>query len=205
MRLAGALLLGLVAGLAALPAGVDGGAYAMPGNDTAGPRGPEPNMIVAATPPYISVFHPNATFAFKFGGEDLFGSTSSGDYVRGRTIDVAVSPLDGRIVAADSYDRIHVFYPNTTRALVFDGGFDEGHGNSYYDPLLTDLDVAVAPDGRIVVVERGWHRIHVFHPNGTLDFAFGLHGALPERFNGLSSVAVSPLDGRIVAADRDRI
>lgn len=67
--------------------------------------------------------------------------------------------------------------------------------------LNSPRQVAIAPDGRIVVAEEFNHRISVFNPDGTLAFSFGQQGGQPgpffERPNG---VAVGP-DGSIYVAD----
>jgi DNA-binding beta-propeller fold protein YncE len=67
--------------------------------------------------------------------------------------------------------------------------------------LSSPRQVAVAPDGRIYVVEEFTHRVSVFNPDGTLAFTFGQQGGQPgpffERPNG---IAVGP-DGSIFVAD----
>ncbi len=196
----------------------------------------------------IQVFHPNGTFAFKFGTQGAGeGQFRNGPY------DVAVAP-DGRIVVADRYSyrsgSIQVFHPNGTfaRESVIEGGgsgtgiafapngrmvVSSSHGNVHVfhpngtyiafglrgagEEQIQPTDVAVAPDGRIVVADAGNHRIQVFHPNGTFAFAVGLPPSIGEygdrtggdadgEFNYPTGVAVAP-DGRIVAADyyNDRI
>ena len=106
---------------------------------------------------------------------------------------LAVAP-DGRIVAGARNNTIQVYHPNGSLALSFggsggpQGGFDR------------PTDVAVGPDGRIVVAEPGNLTISVFHPNGTPAFAFGGRGHGDDAFYEPRQVAVAP-DGRIVVAD----
>ena len=153
----------------------------------------ESGMIVVARGSGISAFYPNTTFAF-----NLVGGYSGPD-------SVAVAP-DGRIVLSHTYKSISVLRPDGALDFGFGGGYDGHFVRLDGEPSHGILDVAVSPlDGRIVVAERDEHRIHVFHPNGTRDPAFGPPGAYPTVFNFPTSVAVSPLDGRIVVADRSRI
>ena len=140
----------------------------------------ESGMIVVANGTHISAFHPNATFAFNLAA-DSQGYDS-----------VAVAP-DGRIVASSTNKFINVFHPDGAYDFGFGGGYDGHFVRPYGATGYGVLDVAVSPpDGRIVVAERDEHRIHVFHPNGTRDPAFGPPGAYPTVFNFPSSVAVSP-------------
>ena len=59
--------------------------------------------------------------------------------------------------------------------------------------------MAIAPDGRIVVVDTDNHRVQVFHPNGTFALAFGSYGSGDGEFYAPFDLAVAP-DGRIVVA-----
>ena len=164
------LLAAAAAALAVVPAVAGGDAHAMPGDQ---------GSIVKRDHSEVKVFHPNGTFAFKFG---LGVSDPRG---------LAVGP-DGRIVVAGS-NRIHMFHPNGTPALAWPHATDGGWPDYV-------LGVAVGPDGRIVTVGSGTHSINVFHPNGTPALAFGRH-ADGARYSAVpSGVAVGP-DGRIVVAD----
>ena len=101
----------------------------------------------------IHVFHPNGTLGLGF---EAVAGIDSNPY--GGPRGVAVAP-DGRIVAGFSGVG-RVYHPNGTASHSF---WTNTHG-----------DVAVAPDGRIVGFNINRDPIiHVLHPNGTLDFAFG--------------------------------
>ena len=128
--------------------------------------GPNGRIVVADYGDGVEVFHPNGTFAF-----DIDGS-----YYR----NVAVGP-DGGIVACASV--CDIFHPNGTFIVGFYMPRNSGSLN----------DVAVGPDGRIVLGTSG-SRIGVFHPNGTLDFTFGELGQDAGEFGrgGVEGVGVDP-------------
>ena len=154
---------------------------------------PDGRIVVADRDNHrIQAFHPNGTF--NAVAEPYAGGLGKLHYPSG----VAVAP-DGRIVVADrdadtGNHRIQVFHPNGSLASAF-GSL--GIGNEQFGSVT---DVAVAPDGRIVVADRDNHRIQVFHPNGSLASAFGSLGMDDGQFYAPSGVAVAP-DGRIVVAD----
>ncbi|MDQ4078134.1 MAG: TIGR03663 family protein [Chloroflexota bacterium] len=61
-------------------------------------------------------------------------------------------------------------------------------------------DVAVSPDGNLVVADSGNHRIRIVSPEGTVMREFGSSGTEPGQFNEPWGVAVAP-DGTIYVAD----
>ena len=143
----------------------------------------------------IRVFHPNGTYDFAIGNLSNRGF-ADGEFALPRG--VAVDPLSGRIVVADTDNyRIQVFHPNGTFAFKFGGVLPQV-------PLGEEMrlphGVAVGPDGRIVVADTGRGRIKAFHPNGTLDDSFGQGGIASAGLSNPSSVAVDPLSGRIFVA-----
>ena len=149
---------------------------------------PDGRIVVGDTGKHrILVFEPDGTPAFAFGSYDRGGGGVRG--VR----DVAVGP-DGRVVVVDGSTygggRVQVFSPDGS--TVFELLPDD---RRYF--RWTPDNVAVAPDGRIVVAARNGG-VYVFDPNGTETFGFGLgQGA------GAAVVAVAP-DGRIVAVKDSR-
>ena len=134
--------------------------------------------------------------------------------------DVAVGP-DGHIFVANGRLSIEVFHPNGTSAYqlpdrsarIMAVGPDvivapmrvyHPNGSSIFFYDIHDVypsDVAVGPDGRIVM-GSGDSRIRVYHPNGTLDFMFGELGEDVGEFgrSGVRAVAVGP-GGFIAAVD----
>ena len=89
--------------------------------------------------------------------------------------------LDGRIMVANAHGAVHAFEPNGTEAFVVQLDW-EADG------------VAVAPDGRFVVVQGS--RSQVFNPDGTFAFATEIDAHAV-------SVAVGPNREIVVVDDRD--
>ena len=156
LGLAAAVVAGL--GLAALvtTAGPVPTAHAQTGGSA------EPGIIVAADRgnDRLQMFYPDGTFALKFG--EGYGDASSID----------VGP-DGRIVVAVPYGSVRVFHPNGTYAFaVAEGGYDIGRIGGH-------SEAAVAPDGRIVVMETSGRtdgRVQVFGPDGGFESVFTVQG-----------------------------
>ena len=126
----------------------------------------------------LQAFYPDGTFAFKFGA----------GYGNARSIDVGV---DGRIVVVGgSYyaaAAVIAFHPNGTYAFQVAG---QGEGIGFVDHRAL---AAIAPDGRIVVVDG--NRVQVFSPDGAFDSVFDLGRGVE-----VTGVDVGP-DGLIVVAD----
>ena len=133
----------------------------------------------------IQVFWPNGSLAAEFGE---FGHRDGYFYT---PTHVAVAP-DGRIVVGDTVKkRVQVFRPNSNSSYVFDDVAFGSHGGSSGFRNLGDI--AVDPDGRIVVIDDDQH-VRVFHPNGSLVWGIGIGSA--SGMQGMFSVAAGP-DGRI--------
>ena len=147
----------------------------------------EPGMIVVAdrVNDRLQAFYPDGEFAFKFGAG--FGRVHSID----------IGP-DGMIVTAGGNGWIEAFYPNGTHAFrVVEGGEGVGRVNG------VGMKAAVAPDGRIVVMEYG--RIQVFEPDGKLASVFDVPRDMPSPGGWqFLDIAVAP-DGRIVMVDSEEV
>ena len=132
----------------------------------------------------IYVFHPNGTHAFELGAHSG-GNAPLGKI--GYPEAVAVAP-DGKITVGEE-NRVQVFRPDGTFALAFGS---HGRGADVFNVG----DVAVAPDGRIAVLEGRFginpNDVRIFHPNGTSSSSFNVL-----QYFYWSSGDVAP-DGKIV-------
>ena len=154
----------------------------------------------------IQVFHPNGSLAAEFVPSVLNGR-------------IAIGP-DGRVFMPridyqDGYPYPYIVrvlhpYPHPNGSLAYSPAPPNGtlpNGTVTFGPpvVMRGLatgghDIAVGPDGRVVVSSETNHSVQVFHPNGSLALAFGSYGSLREGFNSPTDVAVGP-DGRIVVAE----
>ena len=158
--------------------------------------GPDGTVVVVDDDHRVRAYHPNGTFAFDVGSYDgsyRFLANADG---------VGIGP-NGSIAVADFRHGGRVFHPNGTLAFPFELEW----GGNVTDRHTIAADVG--PDGRIFVGGAVGiagdpdpsRRVQAFHPNGTLDFAFGSHGMGPGQFYwGPYDVAVGP-DGRIFATE----
>ena len=191
--------------------------------------GPD-GQIATACQYGIAVHHQvrylNGTVSFE-GNRTGYGNGSIADFDGAHygEVDIAFGP-DGRLVVTDTYThRVSVYHPvNATRSVVqhpngslVPGGWFVQHPNGSLVPsgsfalgfgsygsvsreFDSPTDVAVAPDGRIVVAEPGNYSIRAFHSNGTAALEFGSRGSGDGHFYTPRYVAVAP-DGRIVVGD----
>ena len=180
-------------GRSAAAADGDSGQFDEPSEVAVGPDG---TVVVVDDDHRVRAYHPNGTLAFDVGSYDgsyRFHANADG---------VGIGP-DGSIAVADFRHGGRVFHPNGTLAFTFELEW----GGNVTDRHTIAADVG--PDGRIFVGGAVGiagdpdpsRRIQAFHPNGTLDFAFGSHGTGPGQFYwGPYDVAVGP-DGRIFATE----
>ena len=181
---AAAVVIVVVAGLAALVPAVAGPVLMAAHAEQ---DGAEPGMIVVADRENnrLQVFNPDGTFAFKIAGYGLANS-------------IDVGP-DGMIVVAFG-GGFYVLHPNGTVAY---GASSSGYG---IGQVADAARAAVAPDGRIVVVD-GWidhshdrvlKRVQVFSPDGAFESVFEPRVGHPGNY--LYDVDVGP-DGLIFLLD----
>ena len=175
----------------------------------------------------VQVFHAgNGSLAFKFGT----AGTGDGQFNAPQAVSYSLS--GGLLAIADAgNDRVQVFdATNGTFTFKFGtAGTGDGRFNGPASAAFAGSPLMPAPEpeppapeppapeppaaddrlapGAIAVSERGAHRVQVFHPNGTLDFTFGQHGAADGSFNRPMSVALAPDGGAIAVADmyNDRV
>ena len=140
-------------------------------------------------PGHIRAFHLNGTQAFSFPVVSWDRS------VRPNPVHVAVGPDREIVTLEGNYpNALRVYRPNGTQAYVLTHSVVRDEQSSE-----RMSDVAVAPDGRIVVGNNN-STVSVYHPNGSLALAFGGYGAVQGGFDRPTDAAVAP-DGRIVVAE----
>lgn len=117
----------------------------------------------------------------------------------------AQEPSPGRPVVRDSNGVTIVLGTGVDRPLGWTVEPILRLGNAFGPPetsfyRLTPYSVAVASDGRIVVLNRGNHRVVVFSPDGEPLAAFGEEGPGPGEMRNPVSVWIAP-SGRIRVLD----
>ena len=168
--------------------------------------GPDGKIVVFDRGPDVDpilTFHPNGT---------LESTSALGGWHLSYDASVDVGP-DGQIAVADRLVRVYhpVHHSNGTTSftsVVLHRAVPLAHHSNGTNATtsFTDVgfypapDVAVGPDGRIVVSDRSNHRVEVYHPNGTFALGFGSYGRVQSGFDRPTDAAVGP-DGRIVVAE----
>jgi DNA-binding beta-propeller fold protein YncE len=146
----------------------------------------------------VDVFAPSGALMFRFG------APGSGDGQFRRPWDIDVRGRSRIYVVDRGNDRVQVFDPAGDFLFAF-GGPGAAPG-SLDDPQGIDVHA-----GRVYVADAGNHRVQRFLLDGTLDTAWANSGVLGitdavrrdhTGFDGPSDVAVDPLTGDVVVADR---
>jgi DNA-binding beta-propeller fold protein YncE len=76
----------------------------------------------------------------------------------------------------------------------------DGSGRRWIPGLEKPTDLAVAPDGAILVADQGLGGVMVFEPDGRCRARLGRPGTTPDAFTGLSAVSCDPT-GAVYALD----
>ena len=149
----------------------------------------------------IQVFHPNGTFAFKFG---TYGD-GDGEFDSPKDVAQGVRRIHrGLIAVADTgNDRVQLFHPNGTFALKF-GTYGDGDGE-FDSPEGVDFNNG--NDDGIFVADTGNHRIQIFSLEGEFAGKLGSRGNGTHQFDSPRDVSDSYLSGLFYVADtgNDRI
>jgi uncharacterized delta-60 repeat protein len=153
---------------------------------------------------------PNGSFDGSWGNGGFVSTDFGGTEA---TFALGVQP-DGKILAAGRATALHSVTPGDFAVVRYspNGSLDPGFGGG--GKVRTDfggtedaLDLALQPDGKIVVVgAAGWSgapwAVARYNPDGSLDSSFDGDGKIVTEFGGqqgASGVAVQP-DGKIVVA-----
>jgi DNA-binding beta-propeller fold protein YncE len=148
--------------------------------------------VVDAAAKDVKIYDANGKFLRRIGGPGTFS----------RPTGVAVTPGGDRLYVVDTggvertvEHRVRVFDPRTA-AHLFDFG-RRGSGNGEFNLAR---DAAVAPDGRVYVVDTGNFRIQVFDRDGRFLKAFGGVGRQPGNFARPREIAIDA-EGRVYVSD----
>ena len=115
---------------------------------------------------------------------------------------------DGKIVMAGNIDGLYALTARFLANGTFDSGF-AGKGYSVLQQVYIAFDVALQPDGKIIIGGQGLDEnsfmLARYSSDGTLDGSFGSEGIVLNDISSMSefisSIALLP-DGKILAAGR---
>ena len=130
------------------------------------------------------------------------GSGGTGGNQLSSPSDLAIDPINGHVVVADSgYNRIAVF-TNTGGAVrkwgKNGGDGTSGNGNGEFNsPTGLDVDTS----GNVYVADWGNHRIQKFSATGSFISKYGTLGSGPGNFNHPTDVAVDSSVGVVFVSD----
>lgn len=148
--------------------------------------------VVDARARVLNVYDAAGKFVRQIGGPKMFS----------RPTGVGVTPDGERVYVVDTggverkqEHRVRVFNGKTGEHR-FDFG-TRGSGNGEFNLAR---DVAVAPDGRVYVVDTGNFRIQIFDRDGKFLKAFGAVGRQPGNFARPREIAIDK-DGRVYVSD----
>jgi len=112
---------------------------------------------------------------------------------------IAAAP-DGHVYVADTRNhRVQVFAPDGTLVTVIGAAQEGGVDRTALGVLDAPVDVAVAPDGSVRVLEAGNHRVQVFGRDGAPRHALGSLGAMDGQLSAPAAIAVDAEGGTWVA------
>lgn len=148
--------------------------------------------VVDAVTKHVKVYDAQGKFLRLIGGPKMFARPSG----------VAVSPAGDRVYVVDTGG---VQRQEEHRVRVFDGAsgahlFDFGKRGTGEGEFNLARDAAVAPDGRVYVVDTGNFRIQIFDRDGKFLRAFGSVGRYPGNFARPREIAVDR-EGRVYVSD----
>jgi tripartite motif-containing protein 71 len=167
--------------------------------------GPDGHVFVGDRAGRIREFDAFGNFIKRFGEQDPTDADGLDDGGFGPNQGVYALAVDsaGLIYAVDrDYDRIQVFRPDGT--FLSKLGSTGSAAGRFDEPV----DVAVGPDNRLYVAERGNNRVQVFSTTGLRPGGgFGFAGAVVNRKKGFTVLRVRvPRAGRVqlLASPRNR-
>jgi uncharacterized protein (TIGR03663 family) len=143
----------------------------------------------------IVAFNPDGSTAHQWGRR------GEGDGAFSEPWGLAVAP-NGDVYVADTWNHRIQRFDSTGRFLGKWGSFVEvaaevgSHPGSFWGPR----DVAISPNGNVLVADTGNKRVQVFDPQGRFITAFGGEGSEPGHLREPVGLAVDPA-GNVYVAD----
>ena len=121
-----------------------------------------------------------------------------------KTMLTSIAVSDKYVFVADAGNRVVRRFDKTGREVFRGGDPACGPFASGFNVPSPHMDVAVEPDGRVIVVNPGKHSVQVLGGEGTLITAWGRYGADAEGLAGCCNpVAIARLpDGLIATAEK---
>ena len=148
--------------------------------------------VVDATARVVRVYDAEGKPLRVFGGIQLFARpTGIGVDAKGERAYV----VDTGGVSNTEEHRVRVFDARTGEHL-----FDFGKRGSNPGEFNLPRDAAVAPDGKVYVVDTGNFRVQAFDRDGRFLFAFGAAGRYPGEFARPREIAIDP-QGNVYVSD----
>ena len=143
----------------------------------------------------IVAFRPDGSVAYQWGRK----GTGDGEF--NEPWGLAVSPT-GEVYVADTWNHRIQKFDRTGRFLAKWGGFYDAKGQLDVQPgsFWGPRDVAVAPDGNVLVTDTGNKRVQVFDPSGRYVSMFGGDGTEPGRLREPVGIAIDAA-GNVYVAD----
>jgi sugar lactone lactonase YvrE len=158
--------------------------------------GPDGLLYVAdAAGHKITVFNPDGSIAREWGRKGTADGTFNEPW------GVAVAP-NGDVFVADTWNHRIQKFDSTGRLLAKWGSFVDASGASGSHPgsFWGPRDIAIAPNGNVLVSDTGNKRVQVFDSDGRFLTMFGGNGSAPGEFSEPVGIAVDA-DGNVYVAD----
>ncbi|MHB9132467.1 MAG: NHL repeat-containing protein [Armatimonadota bacterium] len=165
--------------------------------------------IKLAAPPQCLAVAPNGSFFV--GMNDHVEVVNADGSLRKRWSPPGKHPLISSLLVhekdiwvADAGDRVVVRYDIEGKITAQLGKKDDAHNAPGLVVPGSCLDLAMAPDGLLRVVNPGRHQIEAYTRSGDMESSWGIASAAIEGFSGCcnpTQIAIFP-DGRLVTAEK---
>lgn len=151
--------------------------------------------VVDSASAKVTAFRPDGTVAYQWGQQ----GTGDGEFMQ--PWGVAVAP-NGDVYVADTWNHRIQRFDRTGKFLGKWGSFADAKGQLGVQPgnFWGPRDLAITPDGNLLVTDTGNKRVQVFDLDGHFITMFGGDGTAPGKFKEPVGLAVDS-SGNIYVAD----